>query len=60
LLVTDVIGKGLTLARAADARGISTKSGREYIGRRFRECLDCLAVVFGCATDNALRSMSRS
>jgi uncharacterized protein YdaU (DUF1376 family) len=49
-LVTDVIGKGLTLSRAADARGISTKSGREYIGRRFRECLDCLAVVFGCAT----------
>jgi hypothetical protein len=49
-LVTDVIGKGLTLSRAADARGIYTKSGREYIGRRFRECLDCLAVVFGCAT----------
>lgn len=49
-LVTDVIGKGLTLARAADARGLSSKSGREYVGRRFRECLDRLAVVFGCST----------
>jgi hypothetical protein len=51
-LVTDVIGKGLTLSLAADARGLVSKSGREYIGRRFRECLDCLAVVFGCATDS--------
>lgn len=50
-LVTDVIGKGLTLARAADRRGLSSKSGREYVGRRFRECLDRLAVVFGCATE---------
>ncbi len=50
-LVADVIGKGLTLAKAADARGLSSKSGREYLGRRFRECLDRLAVVFGCATE---------
>jgi hypothetical protein len=49
-LVEEIIGQGRTLAAAADARGLSTKSGREYIGRRFRECLDCLAVVFGCAT----------
>lgn len=28
-LVADVIGKGLTLAKAADARGLSSKSGRE-------------------------------
>ena len=52
-LVTDVIGKGLTLARAADRRGLGSKSGREYVGRRFRECLDRLAVVFGCATERA-------
>jgi hypothetical protein len=56
-LVVDVIGKGLTLARAADARGLGTKSGREYVGRRFRECLDCLAVVFGCATDSGSRDL---
>ena len=49
-LVTDVIGKGLTLSKAADLRGLSTRSGREYLGRRFRECLDTLAIVFGCAT----------
>jgi hypothetical protein len=49
-LVLQVIGERMTLAMCADIRGLSTKSGREYIGRRFRECLDCLAVVFGCAT----------
>jgi hypothetical protein len=49
-LVLQVIGNGLTLGACADIRGLTTKSGREYIGRRFRECLDCLAVVFGCAT----------
>jgi hypothetical protein len=49
-LVADVLGKGLTLAKAADARGLVSKSGREYVGRRFRECLDRLAIVFGLAT----------
>jgi hypothetical protein len=49
-LVEEIIGRGSTIAMAADARGNNSKSGREYVGRRFRECLDCLAVVFGCAT----------
>lgn len=57
-LVTDVIGKGLTLSKAADARGLISKSGREYLGRRFRECLDCLSVVFGCSTDSDRRNHS--
>lgn len=52
-LVTDIIGKGLTIAKAADARGLFNEFGRKYIGRRFKECLDCLAVVFGCATAGA-------
>ena len=49
-LVTDIIGKGRTLSQAADIRGLVSRSGREYLGRRFRECLDTLAIVFGCAT----------
>lgn len=57
-LVTDVIGKGLTLAKAADARGLISRSGREYVGRRFRECLDCLAIVFGCASDGGQQKYS--
>jgi len=50
-LVVDILGRGLTLSRAADARGLSSKSGREFIGRRFREALDTLSIVFGCATE---------
>lgn len=49
-LVIEILGKGRTLSQTADNFGLPSRSGREYIGRRFRECLDCLAVVFGCAT----------
>jgi hypothetical protein len=53
LLVRDVIGQSMSLAKAAEVRGLRTRSEREYLGRRFRECLDCLAVEFGCATERA-------
>ena len=50
LLVRDVLGENLSLAQAAEVRGLRTRSEREYLGRQFRECLDCVAVEFGCAT----------
>jgi hypothetical protein len=40
----------MSLAKAAEVRGLLTRSEREYLGRRFRECLDCLAVEFDRAT----------
>lgn len=49
-LIRDVLGSKKTVAMAADARGLGTESGRKYLGKRFRECLDTLAGVFGYAT----------
>lgn len=49
-LVRDVLGKGLTVADAARRRGLETESGRKYLGKRFRECLDTMAFVLGHST----------
>lgn len=49
-LIRDVLGRGMTLAKAADARGLLGQYDRKYLGRRFRECLDTLSVTFGYAT----------
>jgi hypothetical protein len=52
-LVRKVLGEGKTIVRAADEFGIGTKWGREQLGKKFRDCLDILAVVFGCANRRA-------
>lgn len=49
-IVRDILGSRLTIQQAGQRRGYSTKAEQEYMGRRFREALDQLAVVFGCAT----------
>jgi hypothetical protein len=49
-LVHDVLGRGMALVECADARGMSTRGETEYLGRRFRECLDTLAIAFGYAS----------
>lgn len=48
-IISDVLGRHMTLAMAADSRGLTTQRERDYIGMRFRECLDTLAVAFGYA-----------
>lgn len=44
-IMRHVAGSGITLAQAAEARGICTKT----MGQKFRKCLDILAVEFGYA-----------
>lgn len=53
-LIRDVLGEHRTIAQAADRRGYSSDLERKYLGRRFRECLDTLAVVFGYAVATRL------
>jgi hypothetical protein len=53
ILVRNVIGENMSLQKAAELRGLRTRSEREYLGRRLRECLSCLAMEFGCATERA-------
>ena len=48
-IVHDVLVHCRTRKQVAQSRGLEGKSWEEYFGRRFRECLDCLALVYGFA-----------
>lgn len=52
-LIRDVLGNGLSIAEAADSRGLWSETDRKYIGKRFRECLSTLALRFGYANREA-------
>jgi hypothetical protein len=49
-LVRDILGSRLSVTIAAARRGMSREAEIKYIGRRFRECLDTLANLWGLAT----------
>lgn len=55
-LVTDIIRDGLHLKIAAQKRGLTRQREVEYLGYRFRECLDELAVVFGLSNRAAVKN----
>ena len=38
---------GMTIAQLGASRGTTTEPELKYLGARFRECLDCLAEVYG-------------
>lgn len=46
-LVHDVLVHAKTRKQVAESRGLSGKRWEEYFGMRFRECLDCMALVYG-------------
>lgn len=45
-LVRDILGEGCWIEMAAARRGMTKKHEIEFIGRRFRECLMTLSVVY--------------
>ena len=45
-IAQDVLVGGFSMAVIAARRGFSGKAWEEYFGKRFRECLDCLAIVY--------------
>lgn len=49
ILVRDILAESLTMAQAAQKRGMGTEPEVKYIGRRFRECLETLAILWGLA-----------
>jgi hypothetical protein len=49
-LIQLFLDKGLTLTLIAEQWGWFKERDRDFLGRRLRECLDTLAVVFGYAT----------
>jgi hypothetical protein len=50
-LVHEVLVLGMTMAQVAQGRGLSGQRSNDYFARRFRECLDRLALMYGFATD---------
>ncbi len=50
-LARDVLITGLSIAQVAEKRGVGGELELKYLGRRFRECLDCLALVYGFAME---------
>lgn len=48
-IVHDVLVHALTMERIAERRGLAGKSWVEYFGKRFRECLDSMAIYYGLA-----------
>lgn len=48
-LITEILGSCVSITDAAISRGLNSKDGKAYVGRRFRECLECLAILWGFA-----------
>lgn len=46
-IVHDFLVHNRTRKQVAESRGFSGKRYEDYFGMRFRECLDCLALVYG-------------
>jgi uncharacterized protein DUF6456 len=49
-LVHDVLVHGLTMEQVGQRRGLHSKRWNDYFSRRFQECLDRLALIYGFAT----------
>lgn len=49
-LVHEVLVLGLTMEQVGQRRSVRSQRWNEYFARRFRECLDRLAMIYGFAT----------
>jgi hypothetical protein len=47
VIVHDVLVHNMTRAQIAAKRGYTSRSRQEFYGMLFRDCLDCLAIVYG-------------
>jgi hypothetical protein len=50
-LVHEVLIQGMTMEQVGQRRGLRTQRWNDYFSRRFRECLDRLALIYGFATE---------
>ena len=49
-LVHDILVHGMNLEQVGQRRGLSSQRWKDYFARRFQECLDRLASIYGFAT----------
>ncbi len=50
-LVHEVLVLGISMEQVGQRRGLRTQRWADYFSRRFRECLDRLALIYGFATE---------
>jgi len=55
VLVHEVLVQGLTMEQIGERRGLRGQRWKDYFARRFQECLDRLALIYGFATAAAGR-----
>jgi len=48
-LVHDILVQGLTMEQVGQRRGLHSQRWNDYFSRRFQECLDRLALIYGFA-----------
>jgi len=60
-LVHEVLILGMTMEQVGQRRGLSSQRWQDYFGRRLKECLDRLALMYGFATPHPVpvRSIPR-
>lgn len=58
-LAYDVLILGLTMDQIGERRAVRTQRWNDYFARRFRECLDRLALVYGFATETGAQRAER-
>lgn len=49
MLVHEVLILGMTMEQVGERRGLRTQRWQDYFARRFKECLDRLALMYGLA-----------
>src|SRR5947208_10061143 len=53
-LVHDILVHGMTMEQVGQRRGLRTQRWKDYFSRRFCECLDRLALIYGFATEHPI------
>jgi hypothetical protein len=52
-IVHDVLIQGMTMEQVGQRRGLKSQRWNDYFARRFKECLDRLALIYGFATEKS-------
>jgi hypothetical protein len=50
VLVHEILVQGLNMEQVGERRGLRSQRWNDYFARRFKECLDRLALIYGFAT----------
>jgi len=51
-IVHDVLVRGMSMEQVGQRRGLKSQRWNDYFARRFKECLDRLALIYGFAAEN--------